>query len=180
MAKKKAEVAEEVKDIAEVVGTPVESTVEESPKETKTTKKSTAKKKTTKKVETPTVEEVAEVVTEATPKVEADAPESVDPIIEDIKVEELEPEIVEEPVKETPVTPVEKPVKAKSETKASGSYQAVVSGNGTVDVRCDATFFSDKLGAYRSGIRLTILEEKNGWGKLAENKWIPLNYITKI
>ena len=40
-------------------------------------------------------------------------------------------------------------------------------------------FFSAKLGTYPAGTKLTILEESNGWGSIAPNKWINLNYVEK-
>jgi hypothetical protein len=37
-----------------------------------------------------------------------------------------------------------------------------------------------KVGTYKAGIKLEVIEEKIGWGKVAEGKWINLNYVEKV
>lgn len=74
----------------------------------------------------------------------------------------------------------EEPVKEKksTEVKASTSAQAIAKNNLYVlKVPGD---LSTKLGNFKAGTKFTILEETKGWGKIAEGKWINLNYVEKV
>lgn len=192
MAKKNAAVVEEEINAVE---TPVEAVEEVKPK--KSTKKST------KKVEDP-VEEIpveTSVVAEE-PKVE-EAPKKkttkkkAEPV-EEVKVEE--PAVVAEPVVEEtqeeypvvkygngmisfPTHTVEevKPEPVKDEPKvktASGAYEAIATTN--LYVLKTPGILATKRGSYKVGTKFTILEEDRGWGKVADGKWINLNYVEKV
>ena len=158
-----------------------------------------ARKKTT---EIEQVEEVQEIIVEDTvteevaaedkpkrgrkkkteePKV-AETPEVVDTVVDEPTTE---PEVV---VGETPVVePIleEKPIKAKKsdvaevkETPKSTSNNVIATAN--LYVLKTPGVLTSKIGNYKVGTKFTILEEKNGWGKVAEGKWINLNYTEKI
>ena len=88
--------------------------------------------------------------------------------------EEVESEPVKEEVK--PETPAKKAT-PKAETK-SGTYMAIAKSN--LYVVKTPGILATKLGSYKVGTKFTILEESKGWGKVAEGKWINLNYIEKI
>lgn len=166
-----------------------------------------ARKKST---ETEVVEEIQEVTAEETPEVVADpivedtvteevAAEDKPKRGRKKKTEEPEvvetPEVVDEPaaepevvVEETPVVepiPEEKPAKAKKsdiakvkETPKSTSGTVIATAN--LYVLKTPGVLTSKIGNYKVGTKFIILEEKNGWGKVAEDKWINLNYVEKI
>lgn len=198
MAKKKAEAVEEIKEVA------AETVVEETPK--KSTKKST-KKVEAPVEEIPAAEpEVVEEVKVEEPVKKKASKKKAEPV-EEVKVEEpaAEPELVAEPVVEEtqeeypvvkygngmisfpahdveevnpePVKEEKKPAK-KAEPKASGSYQAIAK-NSLYVLKVPGKL-NTKLGSFQAGIKFTILEEDRGWGKIAEGKWINLNYVEKI
>lgn len=208
MAKKNAEVVEEV----QAVETLVEAVEEVKPK--KSTKKST------KKVEDPVKEIPVETsVVAEEPKVE-EAPKKkttkkkAEPV-EEVKIEEPivvpnvivepesvieEPPVIEEPqVEKTPEEyPVVKygngmisfpthtveevkpgPVKDEPKVKtASGAYEAIATTN--LYVLKTPGILATKRGSYKVGTKFTILEEDRGWGKVADGKWINLNYVEKV
>lgn len=171
MARKKStetEVVEEVQEVTvaqtpEVVADPVvEDTVaEEVAAEDK------PKRGRKKKTEEPEVVET---------------PEVVDTVVDEPATE---PEVV---VEETPVVepiPEEKPAKAKKsdivevkETPKSTSDKVIATAN--LYVLKTPGVLTSKIGNYKVGTKFTVLEEKNGWGKVAEDKWINLNYVEKI
>lgn len=166
-AKKKTEVAEtEIK---------VESTETIEAKPKKTTRKST------KKAEVKTEEPVAKEPITEEPKVEAPVEEAVE-VIPEVKEEPAvteEPKVEEPKVEEPKVE--EKPVKAKKEPKAK-KETAVASPKAVIAVTRIAamsgpSFFSRQLGTYAEGTKFVITEEANGWGCVATNKWINLNYV---
>ena len=191
MAKKNAEVVEEV----QAVETPVAAVDEVKPKK--------ATKKSTKKVEDP-VEEIpveTSVVAEE-PKVE-EAPKKkttkkkAEPV-EEVKVEE--PAVVAEPMVEetqeeypvvkygngmisfpTHIVEEVKPEPVKDEPKvktASGAYEAIATTN--LYVLKTPGILATKRGSYKVGTKFTILKEDRGWGKVADGKWINLNYVEKV
>ena len=144
-------VTEEVKE-AEVIETPV---VEDKPKTTK-------KKATKKTTEEPVVEEPVVAV----------------PVVEDVKVEEPAPvveEVKPEPVKEKKAKKVETPVEEKL-VATSGKVVAVKD----LYVLKVPGVLSTKMGIYKVGTKFDIIEEDKGWGKIADGKWVNLNYVEKI
>ena len=157
MARKKAEVTEDIKEV-EVVETPVAKVVEDKPKKSRK-----------KKVEEP----VAEEVPVAKPVVEE--PVAVPEVIEEVKVEEP---VVEEvkPVKVKKAKKVEEPIAKPVVT--SSTYKAVATK--TLYVLKVPGALATKIGSYKAGIKFEILEEQMGWGKIADGKWVNLNYIEKI
>ena len=167
-------VIEEVKE-AEVIETPV---VEDKPKTTK-------KKATAKKVEEPVEEQVPDL-----PAVEEEVKEDTDPVkayFDKLNSEAAEPpivfeavEIVEEKpkkVKKVKAEKVEEPAPAKVEESASG-YKAIAVKD--LYVLKVPGVLATKLGSYKAGIQFDIIEEDRGWGKIADGKWVNLNYVEKI
>lgn len=170
MARKKA--SEAVEEIQEVVETPevetLEEVVEAKPKKSRKKKveKSVAEEGSDASVATDVPEIVAEPIPEPTPVVEEIIPEA----------------------KETPVVEV-KPAKVKTEKKIADRDIAVAKDMGTSYAAIATTNLyvlkipgnlATKLGNFKAGTKFTILEESKGWGKIAEGKWINLNYIEKI
>lgn len=159
----------------------VEEAKEATPK--KTTKKSSKKKVNVEAVSEEAPEEVPE--TGELIKTEEDTDVIAEPIVE---APTVEPEIVEEVSVEPTKTPVEEPEKVEElkknvapvkEPKAtSGEYQAIAKS--ALYVLKVPGNLNTKLGNYKAGTKFTILEEDRGWGKIAEGKWININYIEKI
>lgn len=177
MATKKKTGVETTEEIKEV------EAIEEAPK--KTTKKSSKKKVDVEAVSEEAPEEVPETgelfKTEEDTDVEVvgakvaevvEEPEPVKPDkVEKAKVEKSdEPKKVEEPKKN--VAPV------KESKVASGEYQAIAKS--ALYVLKVPGNLNTKLGNFKAGTKFTILEENRGWGKIAEGKWININYIEKI
>lgn len=157
MARKKAETVEEEIKVEEVVETTPE-VVEEKPKRGRK-----------KKVEEPEVEvSTAEVDLTKEIHVEtADAIVDLDstpaPVVVNTPVVIEEPK-VEEPKTETPVV-------------ASTSYTAIAKTS--LYVLKTPGVLNSRVGNYKLGTKFVILEEDKGWGKIAENRWVNLNYIEK-
>ena len=143
---------------------PVEEVVETKPKRTRK-----------KKVEEP-VEEVAVETTavEPVPEVTEEPDVEVAPVVEEVKSKsEVAPIAEVKPVKEKKVEePVAEPKKTES------GYDAVATSN--LYVLKVPGSLATKLGSFKAGTKFTVLEESKGWGKIAEGKWINLNYIEKI
>lgn len=173
MARKKSEVTEVTEEIQSIEPTieetPVTEVVKEKPKRGR-------KKKVEEPVvvieDVPTVEEVSEVVEspveEAAPEVVISEPEIVSaPVVEEVKPEP----VIEEKPKAAP-----KKAEAASPKKSSG-MAVTKSAVYVLKVPGD---LSSKLGNFPAGTKFEILEESKGWGKVAEGKWVNLNYIERI
>ena len=172
MARKKSEVTEVTDEIQSIEPTieetPVTEVVEEKPKRGRK-----------KKVEEPaaviedvsTVEEVPEVaespVEEAAPEVVISEPEVISaPVVEEVKPE---PVIEEKP---------KAPKKAETASPKKSSGMAVTKS--AVYVLKVPGDLNSKLGNFPAGTKFEILEEFKGWGKVAEGKWVNINYIERI
>ena len=171
MARKKAEATEVVEEIKEVAAEAVVE--EEKPKRgRKSTKKAEAPVEEIPAAEPEVVEEVKVEEPAAEPEIVAEPEPVVEPevVVEEPKVEEIKPE----PVKEE-----EKPAKKAevSEIKSAG-YQAIAKTSLYV-LRVPGVLNS-RIGNYKIGTKFTILEEDRGWGKVADGKWVNLNYIEKL
>ena len=60
-------------------------------------------------------------------------------------------------------------------TNTTGGSAAVVTAS-ELNIRKDANQTSERVGAYRHGDRISILETKNGWGRTNKG-WVSLNYV---
>ena len=156
MARKKTTEIEQVEEVQEVI-------VEETQVVTDST------------VEKPTTEEVAVDKPKRSRKKKVE-----EPVVETITEEIVTTSVAEEPeVEEVKEVIKDKPKKAtKSDAKKSSTDQVIATANLYV-LRIPGAL-SSKIGVYKVGTKFTILEEKNGWGKVAEGKWINLNYTEKI
>lgn len=154
MARKKTTEVEQVEEVVVAETPAVTNLIVEEPM-TEEVVEDKPKRSRKKKVEEPVVESVVAEEVVASPVVE-------EPVIKEVK------EIVED-----------KPKKAtKPNVKKSSSEQVIATANLYV-LRIPGAL-SSKIGVYKSGTKFIILEEKNGWGKVAEGKWINLNYTEKI
>lgn len=61
---------------------------------------------------------------------------------------------------------------------ATASYKAKVIAKANLNCRSGAGILFSRVGIYKPGTILTILEEKNGWGK-TNSGWVNLQYIQK-
>lgn len=62
--------------------------------------------------------------------------------------------------------------------KAGTAYQAKIISKVNLNYRSGAGTNYPRLGGYKPGTVITILEEKNNWGKTKDG-WISLQYIQK-
>lgn len=60
-------------------------------------------------------------------------------------------------------------------TGTSTNAKGIITAN-ELNIRKDATQNSDRVGAYKYGDRITIVETKDGWGR-TDKGWISLNYV---
>ena len=171
MARKKTtevEVVEEIQEVTaeetpEVVADPVvEDTVAE---EVATEDKPKRGRK--KKTGEPEVAETSEVVDTVVGK-PATEPEV---FAEETLVAEPLPEEKSTKAKKSDIAEVKKTPKSTSGTVIATANLYVLKTPGVL---------TSKIGNYKAGTKFTILEEKNGWGKVTEGKWINLNKKKKI
>ena len=199
MARKKSEVTEvteEIQSVEPIVETTPEVEVTEEVVEEK------PKRGRKKKVEEPAEEVKAEdTIVEEIPEVKEEPVVESEPIVEEVKeepIEEVKPvktkkskksEITDNP--ELGPEKVEQyfaKLDAKEEnpivlevaevTATSSTYTAIAKSNLYV-LRLPGKLDS-KIGNYSAGTKFDIIEEYKGWGKIAEGKWINLNYIEKL
>lgn len=52
-----------------------------------------------------------------------------------------------------------------------------VSVNTVLNVRCGAGTSYRIVNQLKNGTKVTVLEEKNGWGRIGESKWVSMNYL---
>ena len=60
----------------------------------------------------------------------------------------------------------------------SANYQVKITANGGLNIRTGASTSSNRIGGYNQNEIVTILEEKNGWGR-TNRGWIYLAYTSK-
>ena len=60
----------------------------------------------------------------------------------------------------------------------SANYQVKITANGGLNIRTGASTSSNRIGGYNQNEIVTILEEKNGWGR-TNRGWIYLTYTSK-
>ena len=60
----------------------------------------------------------------------------------------------------------------------SANYQVKITANGGLNIRTGASTSSNRIGGYNQNEIVTILEEKNGWGR-TNRGWIYLAYTNK-
>lgn len=76
------------------------------------------------------------------------------------------------------ITPGQIIVIEESGTQSDGSYRAIVNTKNTgLNVRAGAGQRYKVVRSVAKGSILTITEEKNGWGRLADGGWICLKYV---
>ena len=61
---------------------------------------------------------------------------------------------------------------------ATAVYKAKVIARANLNCRSGAGILFSRVGTYKPGSMITILEEKNGWGR-TNNGWVNLQYIQK-
>lgn len=74
-------------------------------------------------------------------------------------------------------------VDEKKEEPKFLSYTAKVTPSNGLNVRAGASVSDMKVGALKKGTKITILEEKNGWGRIEYEKepgWVSLQYVQKV
>ena len=74
-------------------------------------------------------------------------------------------------------------VEEKEEKPTFKSYEAKVTPTNGLNVRAGASVNDMKVGALKKGTKITILEEKNGWGRIVFEKepgWVSLQYVQKV
>lgn len=170
MARKKAEVTEEVKTVEPADVVSGADVVEEKPKKSRK-----------KKVEEPAAEIPAEPIVVEEPEVAPVVPEVVEevkadePVVEEVKVEEVKPE----PIKAKKATKAEKVEEAVPVVEEKSTTNRVIAKSNLYVLKKPG-MLAYKIGSYKAGTKFEILEEQMGWGKIAEGKWINLNYVEKI
>lgn len=63
---------------------------------------------------------------------------------------------------------------------AQVNYTVKVKVNSVLNVRKGPGKDRDKVGALQNGETVRIVEEVDGWGKLASGNWISLKYTEKV
>lgn len=61
---------------------------------------------------------------------------------------------------------------------ATAAYKAKVIARTNLNCRSGAGILFSRVGMYKPGSMITILEEKNGWGR-TNSGWVSLQYIQK-
>jgi uncharacterized protein YraI len=61
-------------------------------------------------------------------------------------------------------------------TEGEGAGEGTCNGN-NVNIRSGPGTNYDRAGSLTNGTKVTIVEEKNGWGKLLQGGWVSLDYI---
>ena len=114
--------------------------------------------------------------TTAEPKTEEPVvTEPIEPVAEPV----TEP-VVSEPVSEPVATPAPVATKPAAKPAASKTYTAKVTAKAGLNIRKGPGMSYGKVGALACNAKVKILATKGNWGKIANNKWINLNYIKKI
>ena len=98
-----------------------------------------------------------------------------EPVTEPIEAEPISDTVVVEPTP-APATP-SKPATSKP---ASKSYRGQVTASKGLNVRKGPGTNYAKVGALANRARVTVLETKNGWGRIGNGKWVSLSYIKKV
>lgn len=172
MARKKSEVTEEIQNVEPTIEeTPVEEVVETKPKRGRKKKTAEVIEEPASVEEIPESEEIVPVVTEVTPVVDEVPAEEL------IVVEEVKPE----PIKEKKTKKVETPkVEVAPEPTPTPTTSGMVITKSQVYVLRLPGKLDTKIGNYPMGTKFEIIEKYKGWGKIAEGKWVNLNYVEKL
>jgi hypothetical protein len=107
--------------------------------------------------------------------------EDLEPITEPVVEPTPEPVVTEpiatEPVVEpTPTTPT-KPATSSSSSKG---YRGQVTSKKGLNIRKGPGTNYGIVGTLAYKAKVTVLDKKNGWGKIGSNKWVSLTYIKKV
>lgn len=68
-------------------------------------------------------------------------------------------------------------IKTEADPEAPQYRTATVKVSSTLNVRSGAGTSYSRTGSLTNGTKVTIIEEKNGWGKLLQGGWISLDYV---
>ena len=69
-------------------------------------------------------------------------------------------------------------IKSEATTQEAPQYRiATVKVSSTLNVRSGAGTSYSRTGSLTNGTKVTIIEEKNGWGKLLQGGWVSLDYV---
>jgi uncharacterized protein YgiM (DUF1202 family) len=60
------------------------------------------------------------------------------------------------------------------------SYQGIIIANSGLNVRQGPSTTNKVMRVIAKNSKVTIIEERNGWGKLSTGGWVSLNYVKKI
>lgn len=66
------------------------------------------------------------------------------------------------------------------ENQKSLSYQGIIIANSGLNVRQGPSTTNKVMRVIAKNSKVTIIEERNGWGKLSTGGWVSLNYVKKI
>ena len=69
-------------------------------------------------------------------------------------------------------------IKSEATTQEAPQYRTgTVTVSSTLNVRSGAGTSYSRTGSLTNGTKVTIIEEKNGWGKLLQGGWVSLDYV---
>lgn len=71
-------------------------------------------------------------------------------------------------------TPIVDSITGTTTTPANGKYGVVTASE--LNIRSSASQTADRVGGYKYGDRITVLESSNGWGR-TDKGWISLSYV---